>query len=353
LLSFNPIYGTTNNPWDRSRVPGGSSGGSAAALAAGLTALELGSDIGASIRGPAHYCGVFGHKPTWGICPTKGQALPGVVRHPDISVIGPMARSAEDLALALGIVAGPDEVEGAGWKLALDKSAPKNFRGLRVAVMPSHPTAEVDRSVSDAIERLAAFLARRGAKISDSARPDFDPDEAHRVYLLLLRSETSGRLPPAEFARWQALAQRRGAEDRSYEAQAARGNTLAHKDWLPISNRRHQMRLAWAEFFRGWDLLLCPAAASAAFRHNQEGERWERMIRVNGRPQPSTTQMFWAGYSGVAYLPSTVAPLELSAEGLPLGVQIIGPQYADYRTIGFARLLEREYRAFAPPPGYV
>jgi amidase len=350
--TFNPIYGTTNNPWDRSRVPGGSSGGSAAALAAGLTALELGSDIGASIRGPAHYCGVYGHKPTWAICPTTGQALPGVVRHPDISVIGPMARSAEDLALALGIVAGPDEVEGAGWKLALDKSAPKGFRGLRVAVMPSHPAAEVDRSVSDAIERLAAFLAKRGAKVSDRARPDFDADEAHRVYLLLVRSETSGRLSPEQFARWQAIAQSRPADDLRYETLAARGNTLSHKDWIAVSNRRHQMRLAWAEFFRQWDLLLCPTAASAAFRHNQEGERWERMIRVNGIPQPSTTQMFWAGYSGVAYLPSTVAPIELSAEKLPLGVQIVGPQYADYRTIGFARLLEREYRAFEPPPAY-
>jgi amidase len=159
-------------------------------------------------------------------------------------------------------------------------------------------------------------------------------------------------LSAEQLARWQAIALQRRTDDLRYETQAARGNTLSHRDWIALSNRRHQMRLAWAEFFRDWDLLLCPAAATAAFRHNQEGERWERMIRVNGVPQPSTTQMFWAGYSGVAYLPSTVAPIELSAEGLPLGVQIVGPQYADYRTIGFARLLEREYRAFAPPPAY-
>jgi amidase len=350
--TFNPLYGTTSNPWDRTRVPGGSSGGSAAALAAGLTALELGSDIGASIRGPAHYCGVFGHKPSWGLCAMNGHALPGMTRPPDISAIGPLARGADDLALALGLIAGPDAVDAAGWKLALARPAPKRIRGLRVAVMPSHPTAEVDRSVSGAIERVAAFLARRGAKVSDKARPAFDAEEAHRVYLLLLRSETSGRQSAEQFARQEAIARSRPAEDASYETIAARGNTLSHKDWLAVSNRRHQMRLEWAEFFRDWDVLLCPAAASAAFRHNQEGERWERMIEVNGKPQPSTTQMFWAGYPGAFYLPGTVAPLELDAEGLPIGVQIVGPQYGDRLTIGVARLLEREYRAFAPPPGY-
>ena len=117
--TFNAIYGTTNNPWDLSRSPGGSSGGSAAALAAGLTALEAGSDIGASIRNPAHYCGVFGHKPTWGICPPRGQALPGIVAPTDISVIGPMARSADDLELGLSIMAGPDDIDAAGWRLEL------------------------------------------------------------------------------------------------------------------------------------------------------------------------------------------------------------------------------------------
>jgi amidase len=188
--SFNPIYGTTNNPWDLARTPGGSSGGSAAALAAGLTGLELGSDIGASIRNPAHYCGVYGHKPTWGICSSRGHALPGSAHPGDIAAIGPLARSAEDLRLALDLIAGPDDVDGAGWTLALPEEKRRSLRGLRVAVMPSHPTAEVDASVSGAIERLARALARKGAKVSDKARPGFDPAEAHRVYLALLRAQT-------------------------------------------------------------------------------------------------------------------------------------------------------------------
>jgi amidase len=350
--TFNEIYGTTNNPWDRSRTPGGSSGGSAAALAAGLTGLELGSDIGASIRAPAHYCGVYGHKPTWGICAMNGHALPGSAHPADISAIGPLARSADDLRLALGVVAGPDEIDGFGWRLALERTVLRKVRGLRIAVMASHPTADVDANLAGEIERLAAWLAKKGARVSDRARPDFEPEEAHRVYLALLRGATSSRQNARQMALWEELARKRPSDDMSYEAQAARANLMPHREWLRFSNRRHQMRRAWAAFFRDWDVLLCPTAATAAFAQNQKGQRWERMISVNGKPQPSTTQMFWAGYSGASLLPSTVAPIASSAEGLPIGVQIVGPQYADYRTIAFAQLLEREYRAFEPPPGY-
>ncbi|MFP5405241.1 MAG: amidase family protein, partial [Gammaproteobacteria bacterium] len=247
--TFNPIYGTTNNPWDVDRVPGGSSGGAAAALAAGLTGLELGSDIGASIRGPAHYCGLYGHKPTYGVCPLLGHALPRMAHPMDIVVIGPLARSADDLRLAMGIVSGPENSEGVAWELS-PKQVPRvrGFEGLRVAVMGSHPTAEVDASVSTAIEQLAAFASSQGATVSDTARPDFDPAEAHRVFLALLRAATSGALSAEQVERWQAVASSRPADDMSYEAQAARGNTLSHREWLAVSNRRHQMHLAWAEF---------------------------------------------------------------------------------------------------------
>ena len=350
--SFNPIYGTTNNPWDLLRTPGGSSGGSAAALAAGLTGLELGSDIGASIRNPAHYCGVYGHKPTWAVCSSQGHTLPGMAHPGDIAAIGPLARSAEDLRLAMDIIAGPDEIDGAGWTLELKKPGSLSLRGLRVALMPSHSTAEVDAAVSGAIERLGRALAKRGAKVSDKARPDFNPDEAHKVYLALLRAATSNRQLPQHVELWERLAKDRPATDMSYEAQAARANVMRHRDWLWWSNRRHQMRIAWAEFFRDWDVLLCPPAATPAFPQNQRGERWERMIDVNGKPQPSTTQMFWAGYSGMCLLPSTVAPIELAGGKLPVGVQIVGPQYGDYLTIGVARLIEKEYFAFTAPPGY-
>jgi amidase len=350
--SFNAVYGTTHNPWDVSRTPGGSSGGAAAALAAGLTGLELGSDIGASIRAPAHYCGVYGHKPTWALCSTRGHHLPDVVAQSDIAVIGPLARSAEDLRLAFDLIAGPDEIDAAGVRVSLSRKAPRGIRGLRVAVMANSRVAEVDASVADEIERVGTFLAKRGAKVSVRARPEIDEAEAWRVYVTLLRAETSGRLSDEDFARWQARQQGRPADDPAYEVMAARGATIHYKDWLRVSNRRHQMRLAWAAFFQDWDVLLCPTASTAAFPQNQKGERWERMIEVNGGPQPSTQQMFWAGWSGAFYLPGTVAPIALTREGLPVGVQIVGPQYGDHLTIGVARLLEREYRAFSPPPGF-
>jgi amidase len=350
--SYNAIYGTTNNPWDPTRVPGGSSGGSAAALAAGLTGLEAGSDIGASIRNPAHYCGVFGHKPTWGIVPPRGQALGGNVAQTDISVVGPMARSADDLDLALGIVAGPDAVDAAGWQLKLAPCPKKRLRDFRVGIVLSDPACEVDVEVQDRLQALADFLGRTRAKVSDRARPDVDTREAHAVYIRLLRSATSGRLTAAEFAKSLEAARSMAPDEESYYARMVRGNTLFHRDWLAANETRHRMRLGWAEFFREWDVLLCPAAASAAFPHDHVGERHERTIVVNGRRVPTTDQLFWAGYSCLVYLPATVAPCGFTPAGLPVGVQIVAPQYADRTAIHFARLLEREFQGFVPPPGY-
>jgi amidase len=350
--TFNPIYGTTNNPWDVSRVPGGSSGGSAAALAAGLTGLELGSDIGASIRNPAHYCGVFGHKPTFGLCSPDGQLLPPFVTHNDIAVIGPLARSARDLAITLSIIAGPNETDGTAWKVRLPPAPKKTWRQWRVAVMPTAATAEVDNAVQARIEAVAGFLAGKGAKVSRSARPEIDLADAHEVYIKLLRAATSRSQTDAMFARNLETARALPAKQGDYAAWMARANTMHHREWLALDEQRHRMRLAWAAFFREWDVLLCPAAASTAFPHNQKGERWERMVTVNGKPQPSTTQMFWAGYSGMAYLPSTVATAGRAPDGLPVGVQIIGPQYGDLTCIALAALLEREFEGFTAPPGY-
>jgi len=350
--SYNAIYGTTNNPWNAARAPGGSSGGSAAALAAGLTGLEAGSDIGSSIRNPAHYCGVFGHKPTWGIVPPRGQAPPGRIAVPDISVIGPLGRSADDLALALDVMAGADEIDGAGWQLRLPVPRRKSFGEYRVAVMLTDPCSEVDSAVQDRLQALADFLAAQGATVSDRARPDIDTREAHRVYFQLLRAATSGRQPAKEFVKNLAIARALSPDDQSYFAQMTRANTLHHRDWLGLNETRHQMRWRWAEFYKEWDLFLCPPAASAAVPHDHEGERHERTIEVNGRRVLAVDQLFWAGLTGMVYLPASVAPIGLTPGGLPVGVQIAGPQYGDRTCLAFARLLEREYQAFVPPRGY-
>jgi amidase len=344
--SFNEIYGTTNNPWDLTLSPGGSSGGSAAALAAGLTGLEIGSDIGSSIRNPAHYCGLFGHKPTYGICPT------GVPAPSDISVIGPLARSADDLALELAVIAGADDIEAAGWKLDLPPPRGRSFADLRIAVMLDHPLSEVDVAITSKLEELASFLRKQGARVDMTARPDFDLSEAHRLYITLLRATTSRNANEATLTHWKREADRLPIEDLSYYAMMARGITLSHRDFLIANEQRQIMRRAWAAFFRDWDLFLCPAAATPAQPHDQRGERWERTIKVNGHHVPTTDQMFWAGMSSFFLLPATVAPLGFSAAGLPFGVQIIGPQYGDRTTIGFARMLESAWQAFTPPPAF-
>ncbi|HJQ59678.1 MAG TPA: amidase [Vineibacter sp.] len=350
--SYNAIYGITNNPWDVTRTPGGSSGGSAAALAAGLTGIEAGSDIGASIRNPAHYCGVFGHKPTWGILSQQGHALPGKVAEADIAVIGPLARGAEDLEIAFEAMTGPDAIDGNGWRAKLPKPAHKKLRDFKVAVMLEDRNSTVDDEVKSLIQALADRLGKLNVKVSDVARPDIDTDELQRVYIQLLRAATSGRQTDAEFALNAAEASRLPGNDQGYYARMMRANTISHRDWLAANERRHQLRRKWAAFFEDYDLLLCPAAASAAFPHDHVGERYQRTIEVNGRRVATTDQLFWAGFNGVCYLPGTVAPIGRTPRGLPVGVQIVGPQYGDRTCLRFARLLEREHYAFEPPPGF-
>ncbi len=348
--TFNTIYGTTNNPWDLRRSPGGSSGGSAAALAAGLTALEIGSDIGGSIRDPAHYCGVYGHRPTYGIVPQDGHALPGTFAHSDLNVVGPLARSAFDLELALTIIAGPAAEEARAWRLDIPPASQKALSELCVGVLLRSPVADVDRSISDKIEELASWLRRKGATVEERS-PEIDHRVVDEAYIMLLRAATSRRIPAEK--RKTLLANRDASLNKSdYFAWQARGSTLAHWEWLEWTNLRRSLKRHWNEFFQQYDLLLCPAAATPAVLHNQSGARWERMIDVNGAEQPSTTQMFWAGLTAMMDLPSTVAPIGQTAEGLPVGVQIVGPMYSDLTCIKFAQVLEQEYYGLVGAPQF-
>lgn len=349
--SYNEIYGATNNPWDLSRTPGGSSGGSGAALAAGLTGIEAGSDIGASIRNPAHYCGVFGHKPSYNVVSYKGHTR-GNAAVGDITVVGPLARGAEDLEIAMDAIAGPDEIDSRGWKLTLPRAKKKKLRDFKVAVLLSDPNAEVDQSVQDELSKLATFLGKKKAKVNDKARPAIDTAELNDVYIRLLRAATSGRLSDAAWEEAARDAARLPATDKSYFAQMQRGNSLSHRTWLQLNEKRHRMRFAWDAFFEDYDLMLCPVAVTTAFPHDRKDPRHERTIVVNNKKVPVVDQIFWAGYAGVTYLPASVAPIGQSKEGLPIGVQIIGRQYDDYTCIQFAKLLEQEYRSFVPPPAY-
>jgi amidase len=210
----------------------------------------------------------------------------------------------------------------------------------------------VDREVQDRLHALADFLARQKTTIDDRARPAIDIAEAFRVYTTLLRAASSDRQSDADFERNAAIARTLAPDDGRYYARAIRAAVLPHREWLAANESRYRMRRAWAEFFGSYDLLLCPVAPVAALPHDHHGERFERTMVVNGARVPVTDHLFWAGHSGVAYLPSTAAPCGFTPGGLPVGVQIVGPQYGDLTCLAFARMLEREFQAFVPPPGF-
>ncbi|HQT63092.1 MAG: amidase [Acidocella sp. 20-57-95] len=348
--SSNPIYGTSNNPWDMARSPGGSSGGSAASLAAGFSALDAGSDIGNSLRDPAHYCGIYAHKPTYGICAMRGHSLSGSFAPPDISCIGPMARSAGDLALGLSVMAGPEEIE-AGWQLALPKSTVKSLKGLRVAIMADHPLCPVETEISDAMLELGKFLKKSGAKVNYTARPDFDAAAVFENYMLLLNSALSARMPDKVIDKMRQMLNT-AADETSPGFMTARGVLLEHRLWLRENEERARLRTVWADFFKDYDVLISPAASTAAVPHDHSGNMSERSILVNGEPMIFGQQLFWAGYSCNFGLPSTAAPLGFTQAGLPFGMQIIGAPYADATTIAVAGLLEKDWLGFVAPLAY-
>jgi amidase len=349
--SFNAVYGTTNNPWDLSRTPGGSSGGSAAALAAGLTGLEAGSDIGGSIRNPAHFCGVFGLKPTWGMVAPTGQALPRSHAYGDMSVIGPLSRGAADLDIALDAIAGADDIDSVAWKVDLPACRATSLKDFRVSVKLRDPRFDVETEYCDKLQALADTLAKYGATVTE-AEPAVDTARLHELYIVLLRAATSARTAEADIARWREAAAGQESGTEPYLDYAVRGSTLPHRDWLKLNNERHGLRRVFAAFFRDFDILLCPAGAGPAPPPDHSPERWQRRITVNGRAVPATDNLFWAGYSGLVYLPSTVGPLGCLRSGLPVGYQAIAASGCDRTAIAFSRFVEREIGGFVPPPGF-
>ena len=347
--SYNDIHGVTGNPYDLSRAPGGSSGGSAAALAAGLTGLETGSDIGGSIRNPAHYCGVFGHKPTWNLLWIRGHAPPGDMRSvPDISVIGPLARSAEDLETAFLAMAGPDPIAARGYRLDLPAFGDRRLADLRVAVWADDLMAPVAREVGQRVEMVAQALIDAGASVNFDARPEFDAAASHDTYQNLLQATMAARMPDAEYQSLQQHVATLSPDDDSDSARVLRAQVATFRSWRQNDEARAHLRWKWHRFFSDYDVLVTPIMSTPAFAHDHR-RFGERTLSINGEERPYFEQVFWAGLTGGAYLPSTVIPTGLNAAGLPIGVQIVGPEYGDLITLGVARRLEQAGFGFTPP----
>lgn len=354
LQTYNDVYGTTNNPWNLACGPGGSSGGSAASLAAGLTAVEFGSDIGGSIRTPAHLCGVFGHKPTFGIVPKRGHLgpAPGMLREGDLSVAGPLARSAEDLALMLNVAAGPDWDQADGWKLDLPPARARGPKELRVAVWIDDPFCEIESESAALLKNAAKALEDAGANVDWNARPDFTLAEITELYLVLLHSVVGANFPETLKQKWAAEKLKLSPHDKSHAALQMRGATITYAERAIWEERQKQVRAKWANFFQSYDVVLSPVLMRAAFPHDQQSNWHARRIDVNGKSREYMDVLTWAGPAVVSYLPASVAPVGITSEGLPVGVQIIGPHMGDHTTIAVAGMLEEILGGFTPPPGF-
>jgi len=327
--SANPVYGVTKNPWDLERTPGGSSGGGAAALAAGFTPLEFGSDLAASLRAPAAFCGVYAHKPSFGLVPTRGLAPPGaptlgVTPMIDMAVIGPMARTPSDLALALACTAGPDEYEATAWRLDLPAPRRRDLRDYRVVAIDTHPRVPTADSVRAAIEARAAELERLGVSVVRYS--PLLPD-------LGVVADTFSQLLLAAFA-----------------ADGPTGGP-SHADWIRADRVRAEMVHQMRSLFQSFDVILCPAMPTVAPPLNGSAGP-PAMLEADGVSTPYQAQPLWAALANLTGGPATMAPVGFDKTGLPIGAQVIGPYLEDRTCLHFAQLMEDAFGGFVAPPGW-
>ncbi len=347
VQSYNDVYGTTSNPYDFGRSPGGSSGGSGASLAAGFTPIEIGSDIGGSIRNPAAMCGVVGHKPSYGLCSAKGQipGLPGSLTQADIAVVGPMARTVADAKLGLDLLAGADDWHGHAWTVELPPARTTTTRDLRVAAWLDDAECPIGSEIGSMLEGVTTLLSEAGAKVDTEARPDFTFTKALATFDQLIGGALSGSWSNAEIEELAAASDPEGGFGTHHAAQR-------HRSWLSANERRLQMRRKWKTFFEDWDVCLMPVSPRAAIQHDHSEPMTSRIINVEGTERPYTDQMAWMGVIGVVYLPSTVVPVGLDSEGLPVGIQIVGPFLEDNTCLAVAQMIEDMTDGFVPPASF-
>jgi amidase len=351
--SYNPIFGQSNNPWDVSRTPGGSTGGGAAALAAGLSYLEPGSDLGGSIRIPAHFCGVFGHKPTLDLVPMRGHIPPppGIPAGPPstLPVAGPLARSASDLRAAVEVLGGPDEAEARAYRWALPAPRRTRLRDYRIGYILDHPRCRVSPEVGEPLAAAVEALRKAGATLEEGWPPGVNVEEQYDTYFFLLMALYT---PPARGEQLDELRRLAANQDGSYRAKWAAAVTAPITAYRAMDSRRRAARAIWQAYFRTHDAFLMPTAFVAAFPHDQSPDQLERVLATPSGPRPYLDMLFWISFASLAGLPATTAPVGLTRGGLPVGIQIVGPYLEDATPIDVAGRLTEVVGGFRPPPGY-
>ncbi len=332
IQAFNDMFGTTVNPWNAERVPGGSSGGAAAAVSAGLSAFEIGTDIGGSIRFPASFCGIYGHKPSFGLVPSTGyidHELGGTTEA-DVNVIGPMARSAEDLEMLLELMM---RKEG---PLVASLSPAKEVSSLKVAAWLDDPFCPVDSKVAPVMEAAVSRLEASGVSVNRQARPDVDPGEAFALGSWLVTSAMLQSMPEQTL---EELSEEGGALPQ-----------VTHRSWLDNHMRREAIRAKWAEFFNEYDAIIMPISPVSPFPHDQEGGFATRTLKSDGKERPYLDLIRWTILTGMAYLPATTPPIGLDSDGLPVSFQVVGPCGGDLTTIHLAKHISEHGDGYQRPP---
>jgi amidase len=331
--SDNPVYGTTNNPWDLSRTPGGSTGGGAAAVAAGLGALTMGSDLSGSIRVPAHFCGVYAHKPSLNLITMEGfQPGPWDGSHGppmDLAVVGPMARDARDLALALDVLAGPAGDDASAWTWRMPSPRQTRLKDFRIGYVVDDPIAPIASDVGAVLEKLLSALGKTGAKMQQGWPAGVDLRGAAETYGYLLMSfvtaDLTGRKP----------------------------STFDHASWLRQTQRRLAFRAVWQKYFESCDVFLLPSSFTAAFPHDHSQPIEKRVVKTAEGKRPYVQdRAYWISTASLSGLPATVAPVGLTDDGLPVGVQILAPMWEDGTSIEFAAFLSEVSGGFTAPPAF-
>jgi amidase len=350
--SYNDVYGTTNNPWNIARTPGGSSGGSAAAIAAGYVALELGSDQAGSLRIPAHFCGVLAHRPTFGLVPLRGLCPPGAPAlqyNTEFVTAGPIARSAEDLSIALDVLAAPDLPQAEAWRLVLPSPQKRSLADFRILVLEEHPSVPTSREIRSAFSQLIERLEDSGATVL--RRSDRLPDlSAHtRIYRKLLAASVAALPADLEFAQRRVAAEMLSEENLMLAAEGLRGLTATHRDWIKTNRQRIELVERWRGLFEEIDVLVCPVSPTTAFGHDHS-DIFRRSIRVDETRVPYLDQTSWCGLASLTGFPATTMPLQFSGEGLPIGMQIMAGPFRDRTSLKFARCYEQSFGGFVPPP---
>ncbi len=351
--SYNAVFGQTNNPWDLARTPGGSTGGGAAALAAGLTYLEPGSDLAGSIRMPAHFCGVYGHKPTLDIVPLRGHIPPppGIPATPPstLPVAGPLARSAADLRIALEVLGGPDDEAARGWRWTLPPARGGRLRDVRIGYVLDDSRCPVSPEVGDVLAAAVEALRKAGATLEEGWPPGVDVGEQYDTYLFLLYGLYSGAPRDDQL---DELRRRAANQDGSHRAKHALAVTASVKQLQVADGRRRAARAIWQAYFRTHDAFLLPTAFVPAFPHDHAPDFFGRVLATPGGPRPYASLSFWISFATLAGLPATTAPAGLSRGGLPVGIQIVGPYLEDATPIDLAGRFADVLGGFRPPPGF-